>query len=86
MSDFNEATAPDPLDVAFSAQWLTSQRFPAVEYVVPGIIPEGLTLLTAAPKIGKSWLVLGLGVSAATGGCAFGSIPVTQRPVLYLAL
>ncbi|OLT09315.1 hypothetical protein BJF77_11040 [Kocuria sp. CNJ-770] len=86
MSDFNEATVPDPLDLAFSARWLTAQDFPAVEYVVPGIIPEGLTLLTAAPKIGKSWLVLGLGVAAATGGYAFGSIPVGRRPVLYLAL
>jgi hypothetical protein len=86
MSEYSEATAPDPLDMSFSAQWLTAQHFPAVEYVVPGIIPEGLTLLTAAPKIGKSWLVLGLGVAAATGGYAFGSIPVTQRPVLYLAL
>lgn len=86
MSNYSEITAPDPLDVAFSAQWLTAQQFPAVEYVVPGVIPEGLTLLTAAPKIGKSWLVLGLGVAAATGGYAFGSIPVARRPVLYLAL
>lgn len=83
---YNEATAPDPLDSAFSAEWLTDQTFPAVEYIVPGLIPEGLTLLTAAPKIGKSWMVLGLGVAAAGGGYAFGRIPVSRRPVLYLAL
>lgn len=80
------ATAPDPLDGAFSAQWLTGETFPALQYVVPGLIPEGLSLLSAAPKIGKSWMVLGLGIAAATGGLAFGRIPVTQRPVLYLAL
>ncbi|MBG6224732.1 hypothetical protein IWX63_001294 [Arthrobacter sp. CAN_A2] len=79
-------TLPDPLDSAFAADWLTEQILPAVEYVVPGIIPEGLTLLVAPPKIGKSWMVLGLGVSAATGGLAFGTIPVDGRPVLYLAL
>lgn len=81
-----DPTAPDPLDNSFNADWLTQQTLPAVEYVVPGVIPEGLTLLVAPPKIGKSWMVLGLGVSAATGGKAFGSIWVTARPVLYLAL
>lgn len=82
----SERHEPDPLDGAFTAEWLMRQTIPPVEYVVPGIIPEGLTLLVAPPKIGKSWLVLGLGVAAATGGEALGCIPVTPRPVLYLAL
>lgn len=69
-----------------NAEWLMGQHFPPTEYVVPGIIPEGLTLLVAAPKIGKSWMVLGLGVACALGGYAFGHIKVDQRPVLYLAL
>lgn len=69
-----------------SAEWLMAQQFPPTEYVVPGVIPEGLTLLVAAPKIGKSWMVLGLGVACAGGGYAFGHIKVDQRPVLYLAL
>mgnify|MGYP003779546527 CR=1 FL=1 len=69
-----------------SARWLMAQDFPPLEYVVPGLIPEGLTLLAAAPKIGKSWLVLGLGIACASGGYAFGQLPVDRRPVLYLAL
>lgn len=81
-----DPTATDPLDGVFGAEWLIEQALPAVEYVVPGVIPEGLTLLVAPPKIGKSWMVLGLGVAAATGGLAFSSIPVDSRPVLYLAL
>lgn len=80
------ATAPDPLDGAFSAAWLSGQTFAPVEYVIPGLIPEGLTLLVAAPKVGKSWMVLDLAHAAATGGRALGSIQVDQRPVLYLAL
>lgn len=76
----------DPLDGAFTAEWLMRQAIPPVEYVVPGIIPEGLTLLVAPPKIGKSWMVLGLGVAAALGSQALGCIPVSARPVLYLAL
>lgn len=79
-------TAPDPLDGAFSAAWLTSQQFPPVQYVVPGIIPEGLTMLVAPPKVGKSWLVLGIAAACAEGGKVLGTIKVDQRPVLYLAL
>lgn len=84
--DWSAVTAPDPLDGAFTASWLTSQTFAPVEYVVPGLIPEGLTLLVAAPKVGKSWMVLDLAQAAATGGKALGTIPVDRRPVLYLAL
>lgn len=63
------------------------QTFPPIQYVVPGIIPEGMTLLVAAPKIGKSWLVLGLALEISVGGKAFGVIPTgNPRPVLYLAL
>lgn len=69
-----------------SARWLMAQAFPPIEYVVPGLIPEGLSLLAAPPKIGKSWMVLGLGVACASGGYAFGQIKVDERPVLYLAL
>lgn len=73
--------------VTFNASWLMQQEFPPVKYVVPGIIPEGMTLLVAAPKIGKSWMVLGLGLELSNGGHAFGSIAVGKpRPVLYLAL
>lgn len=69
-----------------SAEWLLAQQFPPTQYVVPGMFPEGLTLLAAAPKIGKSWMVLGLGVACASGGYAFGHLRTDQRPVLYLAL
>lgn len=72
---------------SFNAAWLMRQVFPPTKYVVPGIIPEGMSLLVAAPKIGKSWMVLGLGVELSNGGMAFGAIPVGRpRPVLYLAL
>lgn len=71
----------------FDAAWLMAQEFPPIRYVVPGIIPEGMTVLVAAPKIGKSWMVLGLACALANGGNAFERIPVGQpRPVLYLAL
>ncbi|ALD13132.1 AAA family ATPase [Clavibacter capsici] len=79
-------TTPDPLTSAFSAQWLMDQTFPPLEYVIPGIIPQGLSLLVASPKIGKSWFVLGVAVACASGGTALGTLTVDRRPVLYLAL
>lgn len=78
--------APDPLDAAFTADWLMEQTFPPTEYVVPGLIPEGATLLVAAPKIGKSWMVLGIAIAAAGGGHVFDALQLDPRPVLYLAL
>lgn len=66
---------------------LMDKRFQPIQYVIPGIIPEGLTILAAPPKIGKSWLVLDLAYQLATGGEALGAVPVDRaRPVLYLAL
>lgn len=67
-------------------EWLDRQTFPPLQYAVPGIIPEGLALLVAPPKAGKSWLVLGVALAAASGGRALGVLQVDRRPVLYLAL
>lgn len=69
-----------------SASALMSMKFDPIRYVVPGYIAEGLTLFAGAPKIGKSWTALDLGVSVSSGGSAFGSVKCEQGDVLYLAL
>lgn len=80
-------TTASRLEHVFGAGWLMEQHFPDIRFLVPGIIPEGLTFLVAAPKIGKSWMVLGLGIAAAGHGNAFGVIETGRpRPVLYCAL
>ncbi|WP_285695684.1 AAA family ATPase [Actinomadura sp. NBRC 104412] len=67
--------------------WLDSQEFAPLAWAVPGLIPEGLTLLVGPPKAGKSWLLANLLLSVAAGGRAIGQIPVGKpRRVLYLAL
>lgn len=81
-----EQSPHDPLGSAFTATSLLAQEFPPLEYVVPGVITEGLGLLVAPPKIGKSWMVLDVGIACSKGGLAFNAIDVDQRPVLYLAL
>jgi len=69
-----------------SAADLMAMTFPPIKWVVPGYIPEGLTLLCGAPKIGKSWMALGLALAVASGDKAFGEIECQPGPVLYLAL
>ncbi len=67
--------------------WLTGQDFPPLRYAIPGLLPEGFTVLAGAPKAGKSWLMLDWLLAVAAGGKAVSSIPVGhQRDVFYLAL
>jgi hypothetical protein len=72
--------------VYFTAAELMKTTFPEPKWAVPGLVAEGLNLLVGSPKLGKSWLCLGLGVSIASGGVALGKVPVEQGSVLYAAL
>jgi hypothetical protein len=65
---------------------LLQQVFPELDWIVPGVIPDGCHLLIAAPKIGKSMLTLGIGIACAVGGKALGLVKVRQRPVLLIDL
>ncbi len=59
-----------------------------VPMLVNGLWPEGAQgMIGAAPKAGKTWVGLEMGVSVATGTPVFGSFTVPRaRPVLYVAL
>ncbi|NGO09291.1 AAA family ATPase [Streptomyces sp. HC44] len=71
---------------AWTADQLMAADFPEPKWAVPGLLAEGVSLLAGPPKVGKSWLSLGLGLAVAAGGQAFDSVPVQGGPVLYLAL
>ncbi len=62
---------------------LMALELPPVRWAVPRVLPEGVTLFAGKPKLGKSWLTLGLGVATATGGVALGKVRVEQGPCLY---
>jgi predicted ATP-dependent serine protease len=60
----------------FTSKELKARTFPPIAFIVPGLIPaEGVTLICAKPKVGKSWLLLDTCLSA-----------TEQGDVLYLAL
>jgi AAA domain len=69
-----------------TARNLQEMEFPPIEWVVPGYIVEGLTILAGKPKLGKSWLALDWALASAYGGIACGSIECQAGDVLYLAL
>lgn len=75
---------PKPLDV-YSASTLYGARLERTPMFVPDMLPAGLTVLAGAPKRGKSWLALNLGIAVASGG-EFLDRRARQADVLYLDL
>lgn len=65
---------------------LDRKVFPPLREIVPGVLPEGLTILGGRIKLGKSWMMYDISTAIGYGGYAFGSIAVEQGDVLHLAL
>jgi len=78
--------AQQRIRTAWTADELMATEFPEPRWAVPGIISEGVNLLCGPPKVGKSWLSLGLALSVASGGRAMERVPVDGGAILYLAL
>jgi hypothetical protein len=72
------ARRPGVFEGTFTASGPHEEELPPVRWAVPGILPEGLSLLAGKPKLGKSWLALGLAVAKASAGVALGKIPVDR--------
>jgi len=69
-----------------TAAELQRKAFEPVRWVVPGLIPEGLTIIASRPKLGKSWLMLDLCNATAIGGWTLGDRHCQAGAVLYAAL
>ena len=70
---------------SINASDLISRDFEPVAWLVVNLIPEGLLVLAAGPKNGKSWFVLHLAIACSSGGEFLGR-QVRTGAVLYLAL
>ncbi len=78
-------SAPAPLKTRWTQEELAAAEFPEPEGPIPGLIPNGLTILGGRPKRGKSWLMLQAGCSLAVGG-KFLERDLRLGKVLYYAL
>ena len=85
MAPSGECSNVESLSGIFSAADLQKQEFPPINWVVPGVLPEGLTILAGKPKVGKSWLALDMALAVAGGGSVLGR-ECEPGPALYLAL
>jgi replicative DNA helicase len=65
---------------------LIKKQFPSEDWLVDGLITTGLTVLTGASKIGKSWTALQLVTALDQGGYFLGTLKTQQCDVLYCAL
>jgi RecA-family ATPase len=70
----------------YTADALRLREFPTLKRICGDIIVEGLTLLAARPKIGKTWLALDLAIAVDRGDYCLGDIKCEPGNVLFLAL
>lgn len=68
-----------------TAKELADKKFPPLIWVVQDILPEGCYLLSARPKVGKSWLALQCCIAVALGSQTLGK-KVQAGKAIYLAL
>lgn len=68
-----------------SARQLQGENFPAINWVVENVLPEGLTIFAGVPKVGKSWLALDIARAKASGDMVLGQT-CERGDVLLLAL
>lgn len=78
--DVGELVAPGPRILDAAALMMT--KLAPVRYVIPGWLPEGLTLLVANPKVGKSTLILQAAVALAGGGEFWGEVVPAGKALL----
>lgn len=64
----------EPID----AETLLSTPLPPVRWLIPGLLPAGLSLLAGASNAGKSWLCLWLCLQLARGGEIWSRITVAS--------
>lgn len=80
--DLTQTALPDimPLDT------LLATPLPAPRWIIPDLLPVGVTLLTGVPHVGKSWLAMRLALATATATPVLECNPLSQGHVLYLDL
>lgn len=68
-----------------SSDILFEKQLEKRKFIVEGLLPEGLTVLSGDPKAGKSFFALNLSVSVAKG-VPFLCFPTVKSEVLYFIL
>ena len=78
-------TVEKPTLVLTSASELMVKDIPPIDFLVVGLLPQGLSMLAAPPKYGKSWIALYLCLAVASGENFLGH-KTHQANTYYMAL
>ena len=68
-----------------SCEEIMTTVYKPIEFVIDGLLAQGLYILAGAPKVGKSWLALDMCLSIAKGQSVLGQ-KTLQGTALYLCL
>lgn len=71
---------------AITGDALIKRKFAEPRWVIPGILPVGVTIIAGKPKIGKSWLVLAFVIAISLGRRVLDYFDAIKGEVAYLAL
>jgi len=80
------APAPIAAPLTQRATDLLARELPEPRWAIPGLLPEGLSILAGRPKFGKSWIALQLCLAVACGGRALSQVAVEPGDALFLGL
>jgi hypothetical protein len=83
---FQPARSKVQQPVIRSAATLRTRIFEPIRFVVPSYIAEGCTILAGRPKLGKSWLMLDIGLAVAGGGTCLNETICDAGDVLFMGL
>jgi 5S rRNA maturation endonuclease (ribonuclease M5) len=83
--EFLRVVKPPELET-FSEYDLNHEDIAPLVEVIKNIAPEGLSVLAARPKKGKSTLAMNFARAVTSGKLALGEFPVTKGECLYIAL
>lgn len=69
-----------------TVQDLMGKTFAPARWAIEDLLPEGLTIFAGAPKMGKSFLSLDIGLAVSHGDKVLGDYQASKGQVLYAAL
>ncbi len=68
---------------SIDAATLMDKPLPNSCFLVEGLVPEGVNMISGAPKVGKSWLMLDLALSIASGEPFLGQAALPHRNIHF---
>lgn len=67
-----------------SCEEIMTTVYKPIEFVIDGLLAQGLYILAGAPKVGKSWLALDMCLSIAKGESVLGQKNIAGHGIVFV--